>query len=104
MRAVNQSTSVWRNVAMICSGLNFFLSIGASWFQVKPNGIVRPIHPKAMPVILTTPEEYEICLSAPADEALRLQRPLPNDMLKIVAEGSKSDPPEQDDGAKSRSP
>ncbi len=47
-----------------------------------------------MPSILTTPEEYEIWLSAPAHEALKLQRPLPDDMLEIVAEGSRSDQPE----------
>jgi putative SOS response-associated peptidase YedK len=47
-----------------------------------------------MPVILTTPEEYEVWLSAPADEALKLQRPLSDDMLEIVAEGSRSDQPE----------
>ena len=47
-----------------------------------------------MPVILTTIEEYETWLSAPIEEALKLQRPLPDDMLEIVAEGSRSDLPE----------
>jgi putative SOS response-associated peptidase YedK len=65
-----------------------------SFLTSEPNGIVGPIHPKAMPVILTTTEEYEAWLSAPAGEALRLQRPLPDDMLEIVAVGSRSDQPE----------
>jgi putative SOS response-associated peptidase YedK len=53
--------------------------------------VVGPIHPKAMPVILTTPEEYDVWLNAPTEEALKLQRPLADDMLQIVAEGEKSD-------------
>jgi putative SOS response-associated peptidase YedK len=47
-----------------------------------------------MPVILTTPEEYEIWLTAPAEEALKLQRSLPDDMVQIVSEGHRSDQPE----------
>jgi putative SOS response-associated peptidase YedK len=47
-----------------------------------------------MPVILTTQEEYEIWLNAPDEEALKLQRPLPDNMLKIVAERKRSDQPE----------
>jgi putative SOS response-associated peptidase YedK len=57
----------------------------------EPNGVVGPIHPKAMPVILTTPEEYDVWLNASVEELLRLQRPLPEHMLDIVAEGQKSD-------------
>lgn len=53
--------------------------------------MVGPIHPKAIPVILTTSEEYDVWLSASTEEALNLQRPLPGDMLQIVAKGSKSD-------------
>lgn len=50
------------------------------------------IHPKAMPVILTTPEEIETWLMAPTEEAMKLQRPLPDGSLKIVARGQKNDP------------
>jgi putative SOS response-associated peptidase YedK len=43
--------------------------------------VVEPIHPKAMPVILTTPEEVDLWLAADAPKALELQRPLPDDAL-----------------------
>jgi putative SOS response-associated peptidase YedK len=56
------------------------------------NADVFPTHPKAMPVILRTPEEVEQWMTAPVAEALDLQRPLPSDTLKIVAQGEKEDP------------
>jgi putative SOS response-associated peptidase YedK len=65
-----------------------------SFLTSEPNGVVEPIHPKAMPVILTTPEKYDIWLNARTEEALKLQRPLPDELLEIVAEGQKSDRPE----------
>jgi putative SOS response-associated peptidase YedK len=55
------------------------------------NDVVRPIHAKAMPVILTKPEEYDTWLDGPLNDAIALQRPLTNELLRIVAKGEKSD-------------
>ncbi|MDP1729905.1 MAG: SOS response-associated peptidase [Devosia sp.] len=62
-----------------------------AFFTTTPNDVVGAIHEKAMPVILTTPEEIETWLTAPWEEARHLQRPLPDGALKIVAVGRKSD-------------
>jgi putative SOS response-associated peptidase YedK len=53
--------------------------------------IVALIHPKAMPVILTTPAECDRWLEADTSDALALRRPLPDDALHIVAKGEKED-------------
>ena len=55
------------------------------------NAAVAPIHPKAMPVILTTAEELEIWMRAPLSEAGALQRPLSEGMLRIIATGERED-------------
>ena len=62
-----------------------------SFLTCPANGVVGPVHPKAMPVLLTTPDEWATWLSAPAGDALRLQRPLPDEMIKEVARGQRSD-------------
>jgi putative SOS response-associated peptidase YedK len=51
------------------------------------------VHSKAMPVILRTAEECDAWLAADPAEALKMQRPAPDDALKIVATGEKEDPP-----------
>ena len=89
--------------------LAFFAGIRTEWTSVRklkegevtaelfgfltcpPNAEVAKIHPKAMPVILTSPEEWRRWLTAPVAEALPLQRPLPDGTLQIVAEGVRED-------------
>jgi putative SOS response-associated peptidase YedK len=51
-----------------------------------------------MPVILTAREEVEQWLTAPPNDALALQRPLPDDALRIDARGTKEDGPDRDCG------
>ena len=62
-----------------------------AFLTTEPNAEVGALHPKAMPVILTTPDEVETWMAATSDEALKLQRPLPGGTLKIVARGIKED-------------
>jgi putative SOS response-associated peptidase YedK len=71
------------------------------FLTTEANAVVAPIHPKAMPVILTTPAEVDLWLLADAPKALELQRPLLDDALQIVASGEKEDGP-RDDAVPSR--
>ena len=89
--------------------LAFFAGIWATWTSVRkvregevtadlfgfltttPNREVGEIHPKAMPVILTSTEAIEAWMTVPWNGAAALQRPLPDDALTIVARGTKED-------------
>jgi putative SOS response-associated peptidase YedK len=102
-------------LAIVCFGLSedrpraCFAGIWTSWNSVRKakegevtcdlyafltteaNAEVAPVHPKAMPVILTTEQEVDVWLNAPTPVALELQRPLANGKLRIVARGERTD-------------
>lgn len=55
-----------------------------AFLTCEPNGVVAPIHPKAMPVILIEPDDWQAWLQgAPAAE---LQRPLSDGALELIDE------------------
>jgi len=56
-----------------------------TFLTTTPNALVKPVHSKAMPVILANWEDAEAWLSEPISDAIALQRPAPDDLLKIVA-------------------
>src|SRR6202008_268400 len=62
-----------------------------SFLTTQSNDVVRPIHAKAMPVLLTTQQDFDTWLDGPVNDAIALQRPLPTELLRIVATGEKSD-------------
>jgi len=62
-----------------------------AFLTTEPNAEVGAIHPKAMPVILTEAHQLETWFAAPWSEAAKLQRPLPDGALRIVARGAKQD-------------
>lgn len=64
-----------------------------AFLTTEANETVRPIHAKAMPVILPS-EEWDTWLDADTPVALALQRPCPSGLLTIVATGRREDGPD----------
>ena len=82
-------TPGWTSVRKIKNGIETIDVFG--FLTTKANAKVFAVHPKAMPVILTTPAECEAWMTLPWEQASALQRPLPDGSLEIVARGRKFD-------------
>jgi putative SOS response-associated peptidase YedK len=54
-----------------------------SFLTCESNEVVRPIHAKAMPVVLADEEAWDLWLTGSTDEALALQRPCPAVRLAV---------------------
>ncbi|UOK73915.1 SOS response-associated peptidase [Ancylobacter polymorphus] len=72
----------WKGVKKVRDGEREFELYG--FLTTSPNDIVKPIHFKAMPAILTTHEEVDLWLTGSWEEVKHLQRPLPGNMLVVV--------------------
>lgn len=75
-------TRAWRSVRKVRDGQttdDLF-----AFLTTTPNAEVAPVHPKAMPVILTDPDDWQAWLTAPWAEARSLQRPLSDGALRLV--------------------
>ncbi len=71
----------WKSVRKVKDGVTTDDLFG--FLTTVPNALVKPIHEKAMPVLLLTMEETQAWLEAPWDEAKELARPLNDDALLI---------------------
>src|SRR6266404_5447944 len=61
-----------------------------AFLTTEANEVVRPIHAKAMPVVLTG-EAWDVWLEGETEKALELVRPFPEGGLKVVAMGKRED-------------
>ena len=75
-------TRAWRSVRKVKDGETTDDLFG--FLTTTPNAEVAPIHPKAMPVILIEPDDWQAWLTAPWSEARALQRPLPGGALRLI--------------------
>jgi putative SOS response-associated peptidase YedK len=72
----------WKGMRKVRDGEQEYELYG--FLTTTPNEIVKPIHEKAMPAILTTPEEVDLWLTGEWVDVKHLQRPLPANMLMLV--------------------
>jgi putative SOS response-associated peptidase YedK len=62
-----------------------------TFLTTRPNDLVKAVHKKAMPVILSDANACNLWLDGSLEEALKLQAPAPEDWLTIVNRGPRKD-------------
>jgi putative SOS response-associated peptidase YedK len=71
--AVAMFGGLWRNV----EGSDVF-----AFLTCEPNSLVKPLHPKAMPLILM-PQDYDLWLHGSYDDVVALQAPFPAQLMTL---------------------
>ena len=61
-----------------------------TFLTTSAHKVVKPVHAKAMPVLLLTDADIETWLTAPTEEALKLQTPTADDAIVILPEEKKA--------------
>lgn len=75
--------SAWSSVRKVRDGLTTDDLYG--FLTTDPNNIVKPVHEKAMPVLLLSEQEADVWMNAPWEEAQHLARPAPDAAISIVS-------------------
>lgn len=75
----------WRSVRKVKEGQT--VNDLFAFLTTEANSVVGQHHPRAMPVILTTPDEVDQWFSLPVQEVEAMQRPLPDEMVSVVDRG-----------------
>jgi len=80
----------WDHIAPHTSSPNAGKHRLYSFLTTEPNGMVEPIHNKAMPVMLITPEDVKRWLYGMAANALALQKPAPDKAIVVLPSEKKA--------------
>jgi len=75
--------SQWSSVRKVRDGLTTDDLYG--FLTTDPNDVVKPIHEKAMPVLLMTKEDTDLWMNGSWEEAQHLARPAPNGAIIITS-------------------
>jgi putative SOS response-associated peptidase YedK len=61
-----------------------------TFLTTSANSVDKPVRAKAMPVLLLTDADVETWLTAPTEEALKLQKPAADDAVIVLPEETRA--------------